>query len=59
MSESDHDLIQAGRWQHSGQDDRRKKNRRISDDRRELIRFELDRPSRRAGKDRRRTLILT
>ena len=60
MSESDHNLMKAtGHWHHTGQDDRRKKNRRTGNERREMIRFELDRASRRTGRDRRGILILT
>ena len=60
VSESDHNLMkEAGHWNHTGQDDRRKKVRRTSNERREMIRFELDKASRRTGKDRRETLILT
>jgi len=59
VSESDHNLMkEAGHWNHTGQDDRRKKVRRTSNERREMIRFELDKASRRTGKDRRRNLIL-
>jgi hypothetical protein len=59
VSEFDHNLMKEEHWHHTGKNDRRKKARRTSNERREMIRFELDRAARRTGKDRRRALILT
>lgn len=54
MSESDHHVMsEEGHWHHTGGDDRREKERREGHDRREMIRFELDKEDRRDGKDRR------
>ncbi len=56
MSESDHTLMsKEGHWNHTGADDRRKKERRRGHDQREMIRFELDKEDRRSSKDRRGT----
>lgn len=54
MTDSKHDLMtEEGHWHHTGKDDRRKKQRRSGKDKREMIRFELDKDDRRSGKDRR------
>lgn len=54
MTTSKHDLMsEEGHWHHTGEDDRRKKQRRTGKDQREMVRFELDKDDRRSGKDRR------
>jgi len=54
MTESKHSLMsEEGHWNYTGQDDRRKEQRRTGKDQREMIRFELDKSDRRSGKDRR------
>ena len=41
---------------HTGVDERRKQQRREAHDRRDMIRFELEKEERRSGKDRRSTV---
>jgi len=41
-------------WELSGHQERRQEHRRAGEDRREMIRFELDKNDRRQGKDRRK-----
>ena len=54
MSESNHNIMsEEGHWHHTGSEDRRKEERREGHDRREMIRFEIDKEDRRKGKDRR------
>lgn len=54
MSDSDHHVMsEESHWHHTGSEDRRKKERRAGQDRREMIRFELEKEERRSGKDRR------
>ncbi|MDT8371391.1 MAG: hypothetical protein RQ783_05270 [Gammaproteobacteria bacterium] len=54
MTDSKHDLMsEQGHWHYTGEEDRRKKQRRTGKDQREMIRFELDKDDRRSGKDRR------
>ena len=54
MSESNHEAMsEEGHWNHTGNEDRRDQERREAHDRREMIRFELDKEDRRQGKDRR------
>jgi len=56
MSEDDqnHKLMsEEGHWNHTGADDRRKDQRRKAIDRRDMIRFEVEKEDRRKGKDRR------
>jgi hypothetical protein len=40
-------------WEYAGKPERRKEQRRQSTDRREMLRFELEKEDRRSGKDRR------
>ena len=48
MEESKHNLMkEEGHWNHTGSEDRRKEERRVASDRREMIRFELDKEDRR------------
>lgn len=55
-SNSNHDFMsEEGNWHHIGSEDRRNKERRGDHDRREMIRFEVDKEDRREGKDRRGT----
>ena len=54
MSDSKHGLMgEEGHWHHTGDEDRRKGERRTGKDQREMLRFELDKEDRRSGKDRR------
>ena len=54
MADKEHDLMkEEGHWHHTGTEDRRKEQRRTGKDRREMIRFEIDKDDRRSGKDRR------
>ena len=56
MSEDNHDhklMSEEGHWNHTGSEDRRKEQRRKAVDRRDLIRFEVEKDDRRKGKDRR------
>ena len=51
MTDSKHDLMSdEGHWHHTGAEDRRKEERREAGDRREMIRFELDKDDRRNHK---------
>ena len=55
MDDKDHKMMEEeGHWHHTGSDNRRKGERRDGKDRREMIRFELDKDDRRSGKDRRK-----
>ncbi len=55
MAESKHETMsQEGHWHHTGNEDRRKTIRRAGHDRRDMIRFELDKDDRRSRNDRRR-----
>jgi len=54
MSENNHkDMSEENHWNHTGEEDRRKGERRINSDQRDMIRFEPDKADRRSGKDRR------
>lgn len=54
MSDSNHRVMsEAGHWHHTGREDRRLEQRRGGHDRREMIRFELDKEDRRSGDDSR------
>lgn len=47
-------MSQEGHWHFTGKEDRRKTIRRAGHDRRDMIRFELDKDDRRSHKERRR-----
>lgn len=47
------DMSEEGHWNHTGADDRRIEQRRKAVDRRDMIRFEIEKEDRRSGKDRR------
>ena len=54
MTDKDHDLMKENNhWHHTGNEDRRKGERRSGQDRRDMIRFEPDKDDRRKGRDRR------
>jgi len=46
-------MTEEGHWHHTGADDRRRAQRREAKDRRDMIRFEIEKEDRRTGKDRR------
>lgn len=55
--DSNHSVMtENGHWHHTGSDDRRIAQRREAKDRRDMIRFEIEKDDRRTGKDRRGTV---